>query len=53
VVVHTVGFCIDEDHVLNQPGRTYYTAASNPDELRQGLQAVLAEAPNFDATKFN
>ena len=53
VVLHTVGFCIDEHHVLNQPGRTYYTAASNPDELQQGLQAVLAEAPNFDTTKFN
>lgn len=53
VVLHTVGFCIDENHVLNQPGRTYYAAASNPDELQQGLQAVLAEAPNFDTTKFN
>jgi Ca-activated chloride channel homolog len=53
VVLHTVGFCIDENHVLNQPGRTYYTAASNPDELQRGLQAVLAEAPSFDSTKFN
>ena len=53
VVLHTVGFCIDSDHVLNQPGRTYYTAASNPEELQRGLQSVLAEAPNFDAVKFN
>jgi hypothetical protein len=52
VVLHTVGFCIDDDHVLNQRGRTFYAAATNPRELREGLQAVLAEADTFDATQF-
>jgi hypothetical protein len=52
VVLHTVGFCIDSSHVLNQPGRTFYSAATNPQELQQSLQAVLAEAPTFDVTRF-
>ena len=52
VVIHTVGFCIGEDHSLNQPGRTYYAAADSPEALQQGLSAVLAEAPSFDATTF-
>jgi len=52
IVLHTIGFCIDDDHVLNQPGRAYYVSASNPGELQQGLQSVLAEAQTFDATKF-
>jgi Ca-activated chloride channel homolog len=52
VVLHTVGFCIDEHHALNQPNRTYYASATNPLELQQSLQAVLAEAPVFDAAKF-
>jgi Ca-activated chloride channel homolog len=53
VVLHTVGFCIDSDHVLNQPKKTFYASATDPDELEKSLQAVLAEAPVFDATKFN
>jgi Ca-activated chloride channel homolog len=52
VVLHTIGFCIDPDHVLNQQGRTYYASANSPQELQQGLQAVLAEAPVFDAAGF-
>jgi hypothetical protein len=52
VVIHTVGFCIGSDHALNQPGRTYYAAADSPEALQQGLSAVLAEAPSFDATTF-
>jgi Ca-activated chloride channel homolog len=52
VVLHTVGFCIDDDHVLNQRDRTNYAAATNPEQLRQSLQAVLAEAPVFDAASF-
>jgi Ca-activated chloride channel homolog len=52
VVLHTIGFCIAEDHVLNQPNRTYYASATNPDQLKHGLQAVLAESPAFDAAKF-
>jgi len=52
VVLHTIGFCIGEDHVLNRPGRSYYVAAESPDELQQGLGAVLAEAPSFDVATF-
>ena len=52
VVLHTIGFCIGEDHSLNQRGRTYYRAADNPAALRKGLDEVLAEAPTFDLTEF-
>jgi uncharacterized protein YegL len=52
VVLHTIGFCLGDDHVLNQPGRSFYVAADSPEQLQQGLTAVLAEAPSFDATKF-
>ncbi|MDJ0785827.1 MAG: VWA domain-containing protein [Myxococcota bacterium] len=52
LVVHTIGFCIDDDHSLNQPGRTLYRTARSQDELRAGLSAVLAEAPDFSATEF-
>ena len=52
VVLHTIGFCIGTDHVLNQPGRSYYVAAESPEQLLQGLSAVLAEAPAFDQTQF-
>jgi Ca-activated chloride channel homolog len=53
VVLHTIGFCIDSDHVLNQPKKTFYASATDPTELKESLQAVLAEAPVFDATQFN
>lgn len=52
VVLHTIGFCIGEDHALNQPGQSYYSAANNPAELRQGLEGVLAESPAFDVAQF-
>jgi len=52
VLLHTIGFCIGEDHVLNQPGRVYYFAANSPEQLDQGLGGVLAEAPSFDPTEF-
>ena len=52
VVVHTVGFCLGEDHALNQPGKTYYAAADSPQALQQELAQVLAEAPSFDAGGF-
>ncbi len=52
VVLHTIGFCIDSNHVLNQPKKTFYASATDPAELAKSLQAVLAEAPAFDATKF-
>jgi Mg-chelatase subunit ChlD len=52
VVLHTIGFCIGDDHSLNQPGRTVYRAADNPRALAQGLSDVLAEAPSFDVARF-
>lgn len=52
VVVQTIGFCIGKTHSLNQAGRTIYRAADNPEELRQGLADVLAEAPQFTVTEF-
>jgi Ca-activated chloride channel family protein len=52
VVLHTIGFCLGEEHVLNQPGRVYYMAADSPEQLSQGLGSVLAEAPAFDLSDF-
>ena len=51
IEIHTIGFCID-DSALNLEGYTYYQSASNPDELRGGLENVLAEVEQFDPTDF-
>ncbi len=53
IVLHTVGFCIDDRHSLNQPGYTLYKAANDPASLAAGLEAVLAEAPDFSVTDFS
>jgi len=52
VVLHTIGFCIGDNHSLNQAGRTIYHAANSPRELEQGLQDVLAESPTFHVARF-
>lgn len=52
VVIHTVGFCIGENHALNQPGLTVYKAADNPQQLMSGLEEVLAESETFDVAEF-
>lgn len=52
VLVETIGFCISEKHSLNQPGLTSYRSANDPESLRQGLAAVLAEAPDFTPAQF-
>lgn len=52
VIIHTIGFCIDEHHSLNQPGRTRYQAANDYSSLSRGLADVLAEAPEFSAATF-
>jgi len=52
VVVHTIGFCIGKEHSLNQPGRTLYSTAQDYTSLREGLQSVLAEAPEFTISEF-
>lgn len=50
IEVHTVGLCIRGNHSLNQPGRTFYTDAQNPDQLIAGLTAALAEATEDEVT---
>lgn len=52
VVIHTIGFCVGEEHSLNQPGRIYYKTANSPEELKQGLGNILAESPRFDIKTF-
>lgn len=52
VILHTIGFCIGEDHSLNQAGRTFYKAANDPKSLVQGLNDVLAEVPDFSVNQF-
>lgn len=52
VVLHTIGFCIGENHSLNQPGRVVYRSAGNASELAKGLADVLAEAPAFSVQSF-
>lgn len=53
VNIHAIGFCIDGNNGLNQPGITRYTAARDGEALKRGLAAVLAEAPDFDASSFS
>lgn len=52
IVVHTIGFCINTDHSLNRPGYTLYKSANNPQSLMSGLDAVLAESPDFQIGNF-
>lgn len=52
IVIHTLGFCLGEQHSLNQAGRVLYKAANSQRELEQGLDAVLAESPAFDVKQF-
>lgn len=50
VAIRTIGFCLGENHSLNQPGITYYKSADNPESLREGLASVLAESDSFSDT---
>jgi Mg-chelatase subunit ChlD len=52
VTIHTIGFCIDTDHSLNQPGYVLYRTANDLASLKEGLQRVLAEAPAFTVSDF-
>jgi uncharacterized protein YegL len=47
IIIHTIGFCIEGNHTLNQPKRTVYRNANDPEQLRRGLQEVLAEEEKF------
>ena len=53
IQIYTIGFCISENHSLNQPGRTVYRSANDPQSLQQGLQDVLAESPDFNVADFS
>ncbi|WP_051309896.1 vWA domain-containing protein [Desulfogranum japonicum] len=53
IEIHTIGFCIGEDHALNIPGRTVYKAANNQEDLKRGLQDILAESELFDLSDFS
>lgn len=52
VILHTIGFCIDTQHALNHPGKSYYMSAMNEAELKQGLENVLAESEQYDISGF-
>lgn len=52
ITIWSIGFCIEGSHSLNQPGRTLYKAANNPQELSQGLREVIAESEIFDISSF-
>jgi hypothetical protein len=52
VNIHTIGFCLNQSHALNIPGKTLYKAADNPEALAEGLESVLAEAPDFNVDSF-
>lgn len=52
IEIWAVGFCLDEGHALNQPGRTFYVPANSPEALLEGLKGVLAEASEDDVTNF-
>ena len=53
ITIFSIGFCIGSHHSLNQPGRTIYKSADNPEQLRKGLQDVLAESEVFDEQEFS
>jgi uncharacterized protein with von Willebrand factor type A (vWA) domain len=53
ILIHTIGFCIERLHSLNQPGRTIYLKADSPEELSRGLKQVLAESEKFDVKLFH
>jgi Ca-activated chloride channel family protein len=53
ISIYSIGFCIGERHSLNQPGRTLYKSADNPEQLQEGLREVLAESESFDEREFS
>lgn len=52
IVIHTLGFCIGDQHSLNQPGRILYKAANTLQDLERGLGEVLAESTDFKVSQF-
>ncbi len=52
IEIHTLGFCIGNEHSLNQPKRTSYKSADSLQELVSGLKDVLAESQTFQVQEF-
>lgn len=52
IVIQTVGFCIRNNHALNDPSRVVYRSADDGEALRAGLAAAVAEAEDFTAGGF-
>lgn len=52
VNLNVIGFCIGKDNILNQPGFIQYRTATDPKSLKQSLQDVLAESPDFNVSDF-
>lgn len=50
--ISVIGFCIDEDNVLNQPGYIQYRTATDPKSLKESLESVLAESVDFNVSAF-
>lgn len=48
IEIHTMGFCIGENHALNQPKKTFYVSANSADELVKGLEEVSSETSSFE-----
>jgi uncharacterized protein YegL len=51
--IHTIGFCLGNQHALNRQGVVNYQPANNAQELIAGLNSVLAEAPSFSTSSFS
>jgi len=48
IEIHTMGFCIGENHALNQPNKTFYVSANSAEELMKGLSEVSSETSSFE-----
>jgi len=53
IKIHTIGFCIDSTHSLNQPEKVAYKSATNTEDLSKGLESVLAESESFSVDSFS
>jgi len=50
IQVYTTGFCIGDNHPLNQANQTHYSSASDPEQLRASLAKTTVESKSFDAS---
>lgn len=51
MMIHTIGFCINDVSALKK-GSVSYRSASDPAELREAVLGVLAEAEDFSSLEF-